>query len=333
MTVKWGIIGCGDVAEHKGGPALYNVPGSELVAVMRRDAHKAADFAARHGAKRHYCNVEDLLADEEINAVYIATPPHVHAEQTILAAQAGKHVLCEKPMALNAAQCRQMIAACQAARVQLWVAYYRRSWPLVQRIKELLDQQAVGQLTMARVTVTGRYEPPADGTVPWRVVAEIAGGGFLTDVGSHRLDLLLCLLGDVTEVSAFADTISFDLEVDDSASLLLNFRNGAQAVFACHWNVGTGVDELEIAGTAGRILVKHPLDQGNLQVCIGDECEDSYHPRPWITHQHLVEQIVRSLTTGSANPLPGEEGMKTTAILDAAYRSSEQRRVVQLRNC
>jgi len=329
VTVKWGIIGCGNVAEYKGGPALYNVAGSELVAVMRRDAAKAADFAKRHGAKRHYSTVEELLADEEVNAVYIATPPHVHAEQTIQAAQAGKHVLCEKPMAMNVAQCRQMIAACREAGVELWAAYYRRYWPIVQKMRQLLAQQALGQPTMARVTVTGLYQPPADGSTPWRVLPEIAAGGFLTDVGSHRLDLLVYLLGDVTEVSAFVDTITYDIAVDDSASLLLKFENGAQAVFSCHWNVGTGVDELEIAGTAGRLLA-HPLGEGKLTVCSDDESERFDVPPPHITHLHLIEQITGSLTTGGPNPLSGAEGMKTTAILEAAYRSSRQRSTVAI---
>jgi len=132
MALQWGIIGCGNSADFKGGPALYNAAGSELVAVMRRDAEKAADFATRHGVKRHYCRVEDVLADEQVNAIYIATPPHLHAEQTIQTAQAGKHVLREKPMAMNVAECQRMIQACKEARGQLCVAYYRRYWSVIQ---------------------------------------------------------------------------------------------------------------------------------------------------------------------------------------------------------
>ncbi len=329
MTVKWGIIGCGNVAEYKSGPALYNVPGSELVAVMRRDAERAADFAQRHGAKRYYSTVEDLLADEEVNAVYVATPPHVHAEHTMLAAQAGKHVLCEKPMALNTAECRQMIAACEEAEVQLSVAYYRRYWPIAQKMKQLLSQQVVGQPTMARIEITGRYQPSPDGPPPWRVNPQIAGGGFLTDVGSHRLDLLVYLLGDVREVSAFVDTLSFDIEVDDSASLLLKFENGAQAVVSCHWNIGAGVDQLEIAGLEGRIYASS-VDGGELTVYTSGDSEEYHLSRPEITHLNLVEQFVNCLTAGGPNPLPGEEGMKTTAIMEAAYRSSEQRAAVDI---
>ena len=107
--LRWGILGCGDVAEHKGGSPLYSVEGSELIAVMRRDKEKAEAFAASHGAKRVYHTVDALLADDEINAVYVTTPPYLHCEQTIRAAQTGKHVLCEKPMAMNVDECREMI--------------------------------------------------------------------------------------------------------------------------------------------------------------------------------------------------------------------------------
>ncbi|HJN14670.1 MAG TPA: Gfo/Idh/MocA family oxidoreductase, partial [Armatimonadota bacterium] len=272
MNLRWGIIGCGNVAETKGGPALYGVEGSELVAVMSRSAEKGADFAQRHGARRHYTSVADLLSDDEVDAVYVATPPHLHAEQTVLAAEAGKHVLCEKPMALTVAECETMVAACRDAGVELWIAYYRRCWPPIVLMKELLERGTIGQPTMARVTLTGMYGPPGDGTIPWRLQPEVSGGGGLMDVGSHRLDLLVHLLGEVRDVSAFVDTISSDLAVDDSASLLLKFAGGAQAVVSCHWNVADAVDELEVGGTKGRLMATN-VGTGDLLIRAGGESE------------------------------------------------------------
>jgi len=178
MTVKWGIIGCGAVAEHKGGPALYNAPDSELIAVMRRDEQLAAEFAQRHGAKRHYSSVEAILADDEINAVYIATPPHVHAEQTIAAADAGKHVLCEKPMAMNVGQGREMIAACRNNGVQLMIAYYRRFWPLASKMQQLIADGAIGWPTMAYAHCAALWQPPEDPSTFWRIQRDIAAGQF-----------------------------------------------------------------------------------------------------------------------------------------------------------
>ena len=111
-TLRWGILGCGDVAEYKGGPPLYSVDDSELIAVMRRDRAKAESFAERHGAKRFYTDIDDLLSDDELNAIYIATHPYLHCEQTLRVAEAGKHVLCEKPMAMTVEECQRMVDAC-----------------------------------------------------------------------------------------------------------------------------------------------------------------------------------------------------------------------------
>ena len=144
-VVRWGIIGSGDVAEHKSGPPLYQTPGSELIAVMRRDQEKAADFAHRHSAKRWYSDVETLLADPEINAIYIASPHHLHPSHATKAAQAGKIVLCEKPMGISSADAQGIVDACKACGVPLSVAYYRRFWPITQRLKDLLENSDPGK--------------------------------------------------------------------------------------------------------------------------------------------------------------------------------------------
>ncbi len=329
MVVKWGIIGCGNVAEFKGGPALYNVANSELIAVMRRDIGKAADFAMRHHAKRYYSKVEELLADEEVNAVYIATPPHVHASQTIKAAEAGKHVLCEKPMAMTVAECEEMIRACRDNGVQLMVAYYRRFFPVVVKMRELLGQGKIGRPVMARTQVSGFYHPPSDGTSPWRIDPKISGGGFLTDVGSHRIDLLTYLLGEFQEVAAFVDTVHFDFEVDDSSLLIMRFENGSQAIASFHWNIGASADEFEIEGTKGRLLSRD-LGRGYLELSTDDGLEKYHLPPPGITHLGLVDDFVRSVISGKTNSLSGEEGLKTTKVLEAAYRSSKEGKAVKI---
>jgi predicted dehydrogenase len=329
MTVKWGIIGCGAVAEHKGGPALYNAPDSELIAVMRRDEQLAAEFAQRHGAKRHYSSVEAILADGEINAVYIATPPHVHAEQTIAAANAGKHVLCEKPMAMNVGQGREMIAACRNNGVQLMIAYYRRFWPLASKMQQLIADGAIGRPTMAYAHCAALWQPPEDPSTFWRIQRDIAGGGFLWDVGSHRLDLLIQMMGDVTSVAAMVEAVHFDIPVDDSSALLMQFESGAQGIGMFYWNVGSYVDALEVAGTAGR-LIATSVGQGELLLARGTDTEQFHLPPPEITHLPLVEHYVAAIISGEPNALPGEEGLKTTAVIQAADTSARNRDFVTI---
>ncbi len=328
--VRWGIIGCGDVAEHKGGPALYNVAHSRLVAVMSRRAGRAEDFARRHHAKRYYTNVEALLADDEVNAVYVATPPNVHAELTEQAARAGKHVLCEKPMAMTVAECRRMIQACRDHGVQLMIAYYRRFFPVVIKMKETVEAGVIGRPVRARAAVADFYTPRADGERKWLTEKNTAGGGFLTDVATHRLDLLAFFLGKVREVAAFVDTQHFDFDVDDASVLVMRFDNGTHATGAFNWNVGASIDEFEICGTRGRLLA-HNLGAGQLDVVADGTVTSHSLPAPGITHLGLVEHFVECLRTGRPNALPGEEGIQATRMTEAAYESAREGKMVRLK--
>ena len=328
MTVKWGIIGCGSVAERCA-PALSGVQNSELVGVMRRDIEKAADFARRHGAKRFYGTAEDLLADEEINAVYVATPPDSHAHNTCLAARAGMQVLCEKPMAMTVDEGRRMIDACAEAGVQLMIAYYRRYWPVARKMKELLDAGVIGPPVFARTQCSFLYSPPTNGALFWRTDPKAAGGGFLWDIGSHRLDLLTGLLGDVTAVSAFVETQTFDFDVDDSSAILLRFANGARGVGLFNWNVAASVDEFEISGSEGRLLARN-LQTGKLTLVSGKSERHFDLPPPQCGQWGLVEEFVDAVESGRPNTLSGEEGLKTNRIIDAACRSSREGRLINI---
>ena len=148
--LRWGLIGCGDIAQKRVAPALRDLTSCDLLAVTRSRADLAESFANQFGADKWYPAWQELLDDAEIDAVYIATPVHVHAPQTIAAAEAGKHVLCEKPMAMNVKECDQMIAAARANGVTLGVAYYRHFYPVVMRAKELIAAGAIGGQSLRR---------------------------------------------------------------------------------------------------------------------------------------------------------------------------------------
>ena len=305
--LRWGIIGCGDVAEKKGGPALYLAEGSELVAVMRRDLEKAEDFARRHGAKRAYNTVEALLADPEIDAVYIATPPHLHCEQTLQAAAAGKHVLVEKPMALDVAQCEQMIVACREFHVSLHVAYYRRYWPKFRAMKAALDAGEIGTVLGARLQLCTLA--PASG---WRIDPAISGGGHVVDVGSHRLDMLVYLLGDVTEIHGFAANRLAHHPAENDTVFALRFASGALASAGFHFHTRPHRDILEIFGSEGT-LTCDPFD--GVAFTINGEEQRFETPSP--THLPFVQALVRS----ESGHVTGEEGLKVTRILETALRN------------
>lgn len=313
--LRWGILGCGNVAEHKGGPPLYTVDDSELIAVMRRDRAKAEDFAERHGAKRFYTNIDQLLSDDEINAIYIATPPYLHCEQTIRAAHAGKHVLCEKPMAMTVEECQQMVDACREAGVTLMLAYYRNHYPNVVKMKALMDEGTIGEVVLARINCTSFYNPNRHDLKNWRINPEISGGGVLMDIGSHRISLLEYLMGDIVSAKGYAETVHQDIPVDDSAVFTLRFESGAHAVANINWNVGIGIDDVEIYGTTG-CLKCSPLNSGNLTLETKSDGQVELHQTPLLhTHTGLVEDFVNHLKTGEPIRCSGASGLKTNAII------------------
>ena len=223
--VRWGLIGCGDIAAKRVAMALRDAPGSRLVAVSRRQADRAAECARRFGASRWHASWEDLIRSE-VDAVYIATPVALHARMAIAAAEAGKHVLCEKPMAKDVEECDGMVRAAEANGVKLGVAYYRRFYPVVRRLKQLLREGAIGAPVMAQADVFGAFDPGPDHPRRWIVEKDQSGGGPMFDVGSHRLEMFLSLFGAVAEVRGVAARVALSRDVEDTAVAALRFEQG-----------------------------------------------------------------------------------------------------------
>jgi len=211
--VRWGLMGCGDIVRKRVARAIQEAPGSRLLAACRRDELKLKDFCRTFGVGRFYTRDVDLLGDPDIDAVYVATPVNRHRPQAVAAAEAGKHVLLEKPMALSVAECQEIISACGQNGVKLGVAYYRRFYPLVSRMREILKAGTIGSpLSVAAVTSTRfAIQPGEEGY--WRVLPGVGGGGSLMDIGSHRIDLFLDLFGEIGCLLCSGRLRLIDLEV------------------------------------------------------------------------------------------------------------------------
>ena len=197
--VIWGIIGAGDVCEKKSAPAMNKIANSEIKAIMRRDAAKAEDYARRHNIEHWYTDVDELLSDPDINAIYIATPPESHADLVQKAARKGKAIYVEKPMARTYQECVEMIDVCQKANVPLFVAYYRRTLPSFLKVKELIENGAIGEVRLVNIEM---YKPLVPDIIThlennWRVNPAISGGGYFHDLASHQFDFLDFLLGPI----------------------------------------------------------------------------------------------------------------------------------------
>ena len=226
--VRWGIIGVGDVTEKKSGPGFQGAARSDLVAVMRRSADKAADYAERHGVPKWYDDADKLVHDPDVDAVYIATPPDSHHDYTLRVAATGKPVYVEKPMARTAAECEAMIQSCKEAGAPLFVAYYRRAMPRFVKIKEILDSETIGEVRAVEVRLQLAGSPSDVGAIPCRVRPEKSGGGYFVDMGSHTLDFLDWMLGPIAEVAGYAANQAGRYPAEDTVAGAFRFESGVQ---------------------------------------------------------------------------------------------------------
>ena len=320
-TIKWGLIGCGDIAQKRVAPALRDTPGCELTAVSRARPELAESFAKAFGARKWYATWQEILGDPEIDAVYVATPPRWHAAQTVAAAEGGKHVLCEKPMAMDVAECDRMIAACRANNVKLGIAYYRHCYPAGARIKQVLDSGEVGKVVFVQVNAFEWFDPAPSHPRYWFVKQE-AGGGPMFDFGCHRIELLLHLLGPIQEVKSLTAKVAFEREVEDTAAALFQFKSGACASLAVTHASAEPQDTLDIYGTRGSIHVA-VLNQGEIRIMSGGATRAESHPPAPNLHRPLIEDFIKAVVENRAPVVTGEMGRAVAEIEAEIYASSE----------
>lgn len=316
-AIGWGMIGCGNVTETKSGPGFQKARNSRLVAVMRRDTERAREYASRHGVPRWYDDAKALVEDSEVDAVYVATPPSSHREYTLLAARAGKPVYVEKPMALNLAECQEMIAACGEAGVPLYVAYYRRALDKFLKIKQLVADGAIGEVRLVRVTLSQAATPEEiEGNLPWRVIPSIAGGGRFVDLAAHMLDFLDDLLGPITTVKGIAVNQAGYYDAEDTVSATFAFESGAQGVGSWCFVASGDQDHTEIVGTKGTIGYA-TFGTGPVTLVADGSAREFPVSFPAHIQQPLIQTVVDALNNQGECPSTGESGARTTRVMDA----------------
>jgi predicted dehydrogenase len=292
---------------------------SALVAVARSRADLAAEFAAQNGATRWYADWRELLGDPEIDAVYIATPVRLHAEQAVAAAEAGKHVLCEKPMALDPGACDGMLAAARRHQVRLGIAYYRHHYPVVQRLRQLLASGEIGRPVLAQAQAFELFDPPAGHPRSWLLQKAESGGGPMADFGCHRIEVLLDLLGPLERVRGFPGNVRFqEREVEDTCVAHLKFQSGAQAVLSVTHAAREPRDTITLFGTEGSAHVA-PLNEGRLRIVTAEGTLEETHPPHSNLHQPLVQDFVDAVREGREPAVTGEIGREVARAIAAIY--------------
>lgn len=316
--INWGIIGCGNVTEVKSGPAFSKVEGSRLLAVMRRDHALAEDYARRHNVPRFYSDAAKLINDQEINAIYIATPPGTHAELAISAIRAGKPVYIEKPMALNYLQCKKIIQAGEKFRIPVFVAYYRRALPGFLKVKELVEKGEVGKVRFINIEIfKSPSEEEIEGKLSWRVDPAISGGGHFFDLASHQLDYMDFLFGPVKKVISLALNQGGLYRAEDfvSATFLFDNKIACTGTWSFSSGLAAGRDIIEIVGEKGLIKFScfnfEPIVLEN-----NDGRKEFENFRPENVQICLIDQVVKALSGKGEAVSTGISAARTSKVMD-----------------
>lgn len=319
--IRWGIIGCGEVTEVKSGPGFQKASHSRLIAVMRRNAQLAEDYAVRHGVPKWYTDADKLLADPEVNAVYIATPPAFHKEYAIAAAKAGKAVYVEKPMALTYADCLEMIEVFQSYQTPLFVAYYRRALPRFLKVKELLEDKAIGAIRFVQVSQFVKPSEKDLAFIPsWRVDPQVSGGGYFYDMGAHTLDFLDFLFGPIAKVHGYASNQAGLYKAEDTVSGSFVFRSGLQGTGVWCFAAPYDYEAVEIVGEKGRVIFSM---FANLPIRLITEAgeEQIVIEHPAHVQQPMIETVVNDLLGLGKCSCDGSTGARTSWILEQLVQS------------
>jgi 1,5-anhydro-D-fructose reductase (1,5-anhydro-D-mannitol-forming) len=254
--LNWIVIGIGDIAIRRVIPAIQAEPRSRLYGLVTHDPAKASPYGVRA-----WTTLDEALADQAVNAVYVGTPVLLHAPQTIQSLRAGKHVICEKPMAMNEAEARAMLQVADESGKTLGVAYYRRSYPKVQRAKQLLAAGVIGKPVLAELTCHSWFD--GTGSRSWLVDPAKAGGGPLYDIASHRIDVLNFLFGQPLRVSGQLSNVVHHYAVEDNATVMIEYAGGVRGIVDVRWHSKVSRDECRIRGTDGEMELS-PLNGPDL---------------------------------------------------------------------
>jgi 1,5-anhydro-D-fructose reductase (1,5-anhydro-D-mannitol-forming) len=326
-TLGWGVIGIGDIVQSTMAPAMVAEPECDLVAGVSRDRGRAETFAREFGARFAYTDYEEMLANPEVEAVFIATPNVFHADQVVAAARAGKHVLCDKPLAIDVEGARRAVGSCADAGVTLGVNFHNRQLPWVRDVSRLIEEGAIGDVRVVQLQVASgprHYEN-------WRADPELAGLGTVHNVGVHGLDFLRVLLhSDPAEVFAMFDRTPGPGGVEMLALIQLRFQNGALVQYNANETLRDPLNDIVIYGSEGRVVGRgftRSRSDGELAVLTDSGETITPYPAPE-AHRLSLASFTKAVLAGEEPDATGQDGLISAQICEAIGRSAREGRLV-----
>jgi len=326
--VTWLLVGTGDIVRKRVGAALAAASGSRLLGICGGEG-RAESVAESFGATEVFHCVDEALANTRANAVYIATAVDRHVPEAVASLRAGKHVLVEKPLSIDARSAEQVVIAADAAKRKAGCAYYRRTFPRYRHVRNIIESGRLGRMVAVRMCNWSWYNPAPDDPKFWRVQKKAGGGGPLADTGCHMFDQMIGLFDLPVSVFAYCDTLVHDYEVEDSTAIVMTLKNGAHVSAQFGWNTKTWRHEFEFVGSEGKVRWE-PSDIGTVTVTIGRETEELEFPNAENLHLPLVEDFVSAVVEDRPPAIPVADALKTNKLLDGIYESAKSGKAVAI---
>jgi len=317
--MKWGIAGLGYIAENSVIPAIKLLRRNRITAVFSNSFDRARTISQKYSVKDYTSDYQKFL-EYDFNALYVASANKDHYYQVIQAARAGKHIICEKPLAMNSAQAKEMVEACKENNVKLSVGYIQRFHPLTIKAKEILENGMIGKLVLINVSQSLNY-PPGDN---YRFKKEFSGGGALRDVGTHCIDLLKYFGDEITSIKGFLDNVIYQSEVEDFSCANVKFRRGGYGNFYASYCISKPINRIEIIGYKGTLIIENLIgkrfDYAKLIISIDGQTKKAFRKRG-NKIVNLLKNFQSSVLKGTPLLVTGEDGLFNLQLMEELEKS------------
>ena len=312
--LKWGVAGCGRFAEQTFLPTIKLLRKSVVTSLYSSNLNRAKSLADKFGIEKHFNNYYEFLKSD-INAVYISSANSNHYQQVIAAAKAGKHILCEKPLAMTSPEAEEMVKTCEQNNVQLAINYVYRFHPLIIKSKEMIANQMLGKIVSMNLNFNIDAPPGSN----FRFTKSQSGGGALRDLGTHMIDLMRYFGGEIVSITGVLDNIIYKSEVEDFSCAIVKFENGGYGFFNVSFNNKKSFNRIEILGHKGAIsldnLIGGRLLPAKLTILLDGEAKKAFRRRGNIQY-NLLKSVQNSFLNNQALLVTGYDGLINMKIME-----------------